>query len=59
MNELITNRNDLLQYWSEREIRHYFYPIHGSFKTELISKSARAKENDKQLLVIWKVRGVL
>lgn len=59
MNELVTNRNELLQYWLERDKLHVFYPIHGSFKTELIFKTKQAKEFDKRLCVIWKVRRYL
>ena len=56
MNEFVTNRNELLQYWLERDRLHVFYPIHGHFKTELISKTARAKKIDKTICIIWKVR---
>ena len=57
--EMVTIRNDLIRYWLERDKVHYFYPIYDSFKTELISKTSKAKEDDKRLCVVWKVRGML
>lgn len=57
--EMVTIRNDLIRYWLERDTVHYFYPIYDSFKTELISKTSKAKEADKRLCVVWKVRGML
>ena len=56
---MVTIRNDLIRYWLERDTVHYFYPIYDSFKTELISKTSKAKEADKRLCVVWKVRGML
>lgn len=56
---MVTIRNDLIRYWLERDKVHYFYPIYDSFKTELISKTSKAKEDDKRLCIMWKVRGML
>lgn len=57
--EMVTIRNDLIRYWLERDKVHYFYPIYDSFKTELISKTSKAKEADKRLCIAWKVREML
>lgn len=48
--------SELVKYWAEKDKVRLFYLIHGHFKTELISKTSRAKKIDKTICVIWKVR---
>lgn len=51
--------NELIKYWAEKDKVRLFYLIHGHFKTELISRTNKAKKRDKTICIIWKVKDLL